>query len=195
VSQTGLVYLGDIKTTPVGLVQTHVASRGNAHLLQKKKTAIFCSIRCPGNLILQTYDFMCSLRDKGVVTIGGFHSPMGKECLRLLLRGTQPIIICPARSIEGMRIPAAWKQPLEVGRLLLLSPFEKKHRRMTADLARRRNEFVAVLADKVFVAHASPGGKTEQFCRKIISWGKPLLTFDCPKNTALLALGARPVRQ
>lgn len=93
-----------------------------------------------------------------------------------------------------MRIPAAWKQPLEAGRLLLLSPFEKKHHRMTANLARRRNEFVAALADEVFVAHASPGGKTEQFCRKIISWGKPLLTFDCPENANLLALGAKPVK-
>jgi hypothetical protein len=55
------------------------------------------------------------------------------------LRGAQPTIICPARSIEGMRIPPEWKQAIEQERLLLLSPFEKKYRRVTAALAKQRN--------------------------------------------------------
>ena len=55
--------------------------------------------------------------------IGGFHSPMEKECLDLLLRGSRPIIICPARSIDRMRIPKPWKAPLADGRLLVMSPF------------------------------------------------------------------------
>ena len=50
-----------------------------------------------------------------------------------------------------------------------------------------------VQADAVFVFHASPGGKTEQFCRQVVSWGKPLKTFACKENEALLALGAVPV--
>jgi len=49
-------------------------------------------------------------RDDGVTVISGFHTPVEKECLRILLRGSQPVIICPARSIEGMRIPPTWKQ-------------------------------------------------------------------------------------
>ena len=53
---------------------------------------------------------------------------------------------------------------------------------------------LAALADKVFVAYAAPGGKTESFCKRILEWGKPLLTFDAPDNDALLALGAQPVR-
>jgi hypothetical protein len=43
----------------------------------------------------------------------------------------------------------------------LLSPFEKKHHRATADLAQKRGEFVAALADAVFVAYAAPGGKRQ----------------------------------
>jgi hypothetical protein len=54
------------------------------------------------------------LRGAGIPIIGGFHSPMEKECLDLLLRGQQPIVICPARSIQGMRIcgfpqPGDWR--------------------------------------------------------------------------------------
>ena len=66
--------------------------------------------------------------------------------------------------------------------------------RATAELAQRRNELVAALADEVFVPHASAGGKIDQLCRKIITWGKPLLTFDGPENAGLLALGAKPIQ-
>jgi predicted AAA+ superfamily ATPase len=42
--------------------------------------------------------FALALREAGIPVIGGFHAPMEKECLDLLLRGTQPVVICPARS-------------------------------------------------------------------------------------------------
>ena len=64
---------------------------GNRELLKCRLLAFFCSVKCPGNLILQTYDLARALRDACVPVIGGFHSPMEKECLALLLRGTQPV--------------------------------------------------------------------------------------------------------
>jgi predicted Rossmann fold nucleotide-binding protein DprA/Smf involved in DNA uptake len=170
-----------------------ITALGNLDILQRKKLALFCSVKCPGALILQTYDLARALRDEGVTVIGGFHSPMEKECLALLLRGTQPVVICPARSIGRMRIPAEWKAPLAEGRLLLLSPFAEKLRRATAHLAQKRNELVAVLADEVFVAHAAPGSKTEHFCHELLSLDKPLLTLESGENAHLLALGAKPV--
>lgn len=179
-------YLGD--RAPATL-----AALGNLDILRQKKLALFCSVKCPGNLILQTYDLARALRGAGVTVIGGFHSPMEKECLALLLHGTQPVIVCPARSIDRMRLPTAWKAPLAEGRLLLLSPFAEKLRRVTTDLAQRRNQFVAALADKVFIAHAAPGSKTERFCRDVLAWGKSLLTLESDENAPLLALGARPL--
>lgn len=168
-------------------------SLGDFRIADTKKLALFCSKKCPGTLIIRTHDLAHALRDAGITVIGGFHSPVEEECLNVLLKGTQPVIICPARSLEGMRLPAAWRKPIEQGRVLLLSPFEKKHRRATADLALKRNEFVAALADVVFVAYAVPGSATESLCRKIISWNKPVLTFDCPENAHLSDMGARPV--
>jgi predicted Rossmann fold nucleotide-binding protein DprA/Smf involved in DNA uptake len=167
---------------------------GNRGIADSKKLALFCSKKCPGTLIIQTHDLAHALRDARITVIGGFHSPVEKECLNVLLKGTQPLIICPARSLEGMRVPAAWRIPIEQGRLLLLSPFEKKHRRPTTDLAQKRNEFVAALADAVFVAYAALGSTTESLCRKLLAWNKPVLTFDCSENASLIALGARPVR-
>jgi hypothetical protein len=119
---------------------------------------------------------------------------MEKECLNILIDGAQPIIVCPARSIEHLRLPADWRTALSHGRLLLLSPFAEKERRATTGRAQRRNEFVAALADIVLVAHATPGGKTEHFCHTLLSWGKPLLALENNENAHLLSLGAVPVR-
>ena len=82
-----------------------VKSKGNLGLLGMPLTALFCSNRCPGDLILKTYDLARAMRDAGVPVIGGFHTPMDRECLRLLMRGTQPVVVCPARGIDNMRIP------------------------------------------------------------------------------------------
>src|SRR2546425_10049876 len=77
---------------------TTLTALGNLDILQRQKLALFCSVKCPGNLILQTYDLACALRDAGVTVIGGFHSPMEMECLFLLLLGTTPVISCHGRS-------------------------------------------------------------------------------------------------
>ena len=168
-----------------------ITALGNLDLLQHKTLALLCSVKCPGNLILQTYDLARQWREAGMTVIGGFHSPMERECLNILLRGKQSIILCPARGIEGMRLRGEYKQPLADGRLLLFSPFDSKQRRITVENAMIRNRFVAALADAVFVAYAEPGGKTEQFCREIVSWGKRLYTFIDDANANLLELGAK----
>lgn len=174
-------------------VPATLSALGNLNLIRRKKVALFCSAKCPGNLILQTYDLAQKWSEEDVTVISGFHSPMEQECLRILLRGTRPIIICPARSIDGMRIPKEYKEPLAKGKLLLLSPFSRSQRRMTAQSATTRNYLVAALADKVFVPHAAPQGKTEVLCRTIIGWGKPLYTLTSDYNANLVSLGAKTV--
>src|SRR5579883_2805938 len=84
-----------------------IGAIGSVTLLRSSLLALFCSIRCPGKLILETYDLARALRDASVPVISGFHTPMEKECLDLLLRGNQPVVMCPARSIEGIRPPVA----------------------------------------------------------------------------------------
>ena len=78
-----------------------LATLGNLDILKTPSIALFCSTKCPGDLILKTYDLACAWRAARQTVIGGFHSPMEKECLRLLLRGTQPVIVCPARTLPN----------------------------------------------------------------------------------------------
>ena len=146
-----------------------LAALGNLDLLSQPMTALFCSARCPGNVILHAYDQAAQWRDAGHCVISGFRSPVEKECLRILLRGSQPIIICPARGIPR-RIPPEWRKPLADGRLLILSFFPDKETRVTADLAARRNELVAALADEVFIPHATAGGQLQSLFQTIQHW-------------------------
>jgi predicted Rossmann fold nucleotide-binding protein DprA/Smf involved in DNA uptake len=175
-----------------------LTAQGNLHILspqqQRPLFALFCSIQCPPALILQTYELARALRDAGVTVISGFHSPMEKECLAILLEGTQPVILCPARSLDTLHIRPIWKAALKQGRLLLLSPFTEEERRPTTNRAQERNALVAALADIVFVAHAMPGGKTEKFCQDVLAWQKPVLTLDSHENAHLFSLGINIVR-
>jgi len=161
---------------------------GNLELLKSPLTAFFCSVNCPGNLVLKALDWVGKARDQGVVMVSGFHSPVEQEALKILLRGKQPVVICPARSLTSMSLSADWKQPHAQGRLLLISVAADSERRITAETALARNRFVVVLAERIFIAHAEPGSKTEALLHYAISLGKPTLTF--PENTGLLAIGA-----
>lgn len=166
-----------------------IAALGNLQALETSKLALFCSVKCPGSLIVQTHDLAQELVQAGVTFIGGFHSPVEKECLRILLRGSYPVIICPARSLKKMRIQTEWKKPLDEGRLLFISPFPDNRHRGDTEMALYRNRFVAALADRIFVPYAGPSSKTEQLCKEIISWGKSLFTLSGNTNSGLVALG------
>lgn len=153
-----------------GEVPDKLWAKGRLDLLSVPKTALFCSKTCPGDAILKAMDQAQKWRNQGRCIVSGFHSPIEKECLDILLRGVQPIIICPARSLEGMRIPKAWQKGVAAGRILLLSPFDFSQRRFTGALSERRNRLVAALADEIYFVHVTPGGKIAQLTEEVTRW-------------------------
>ena len=161
---------------------------GNLDILNRSLLGFFCSVKCPGDLILRTYDLARSLRDNEITVIGGFHSPIEKDCLDLLIKGTQPIILCPARSIENMLVKKIFRKPLNEGRLLFLSPFEKKIKRHTAKTSQLRNQFVAIMANTVFIAYAEADGKIEKIRDETLSLKKPLYTFENEYNKVVMRM-------
>lgn len=152
---------------------------GNLALLGLPKTGLFCSARCPGHVILSAYDQAARWRDAGRCIISGFHSPVEKECLSILLRGTPPIILCPARTLP-QRVPAGWQTPLAEGRLLILSGFAATEKRVTTELATRRNALVAALAGEVCFAHITPGGQAERLTLRLTEWRIPFTSLRKP---------------
>src|SRR5262252_6911878 len=145
---------------------------GNPEILALRKIGLFCSVSCPANIAANIYGAAQKLCEKGVAMVSGFHSPMEKECLQILLQRKQPVVICLARALGKIRLSVEWQSALDDGRLLLLSRFEKS-RRADRETARRRNELVAALADEVLIVHAEPGGAIERISRLIDRWNLP----------------------
>ncbi len=162
---------------------------GNFELLAQNVIALFCSIKCPGDLILKTYDLAQALRDAEIPVISGFHSPIEQDSLKILLRGTQPIIQCPARSIHNIHLSPEQKQAIGENRLLLISSFSASYPRITAELAGKRNEMIGAIAHTIFIAYASPNSKTLAFAQRLIAAGKSVVTFDSSSNPLLQAQG------
>ncbi|OGG56218.1 MAG: hypothetical protein A3F84_10130 [Candidatus Handelsmanbacteria bacterium RIFCSPLOWO2_12_FULL_64_10] len=193
ISQDDPRYPALLKTRLNGRAPASLAALGNPDLLRRRKLALFCSVRCPGDLILQAHDLVQNLRRDDLTVVSGFHTPVERECLTVLLRSKQPVAVCPARSIEGMRIRKEYQEPLQEGHLLFLSPFPEKKRRITSDTSLARNRLVAALADTILIVHAEPGGKTGGLCEEVLTWRKPLYALAGDANTHLLALGAKPI--
>ena len=147
---------------------------GDAAILDRPKVALFCSVKCPGKLILDTYDLAKRFRDEGVTVISGFHSPMEQECLRILLRSPHPVIWCLARGLYRQipSEPVDCRPAVAEGRLVMVTPFPDTVRHITAKTATTRNRLVVEMASAVVVAHAAPGSKMEALCRDILAAGK-----------------------
>lgn len=156
---------------------SELSMAGPSELLNPSNVGFFCSSKCPGSIVLKTFDAITRMRDEGRILIGGFHSVMEWECLGILLRGPQPVIWVPARSIPGMRIRPELVPAFNAGRLLILSPFAPKHKRVSAPLAEERNRFVASLADRFFVPHAAPNSRTRALCDELRAAGKEIETI------------------
>ena len=172
-----------------------VGSMGNAAILDRPMVALLCSEKCPGKLILDTYDLAKLFRKQGVTVISGFHSPMEEECLRILLRSPHPVVWCLARGLFK-RIPTQpvdCRPAIDEGRLLIISPFKASLSRATQKTAMIRNRVIADLAAAVVVAHAAPGSKIEALSLELLAAGKRLYTFDHPVNAAILDHGAKDV--
>jgi predicted Rossmann fold nucleotide-binding protein DprA/Smf involved in DNA uptake len=156
---------------------------GNAELLANRALGLLCSVQVPGRTIVTMLDAVRELRDAGVVVAGGFHSPMEQECLDFLLRGLQPVIVCPARHPSTHRLPAEWRRGLDTGRLLIVSPFGPQVRRPTRQLAEERNRFVTALVGALWVPYASAGGQTAQSVAAAVA-AKKCVFVDAPEGPA-----------
>ena len=133
---------------------------GNIDLLKLPKTAFLCSRQAPASAVLRCYDWALEQRQKGACVISGFHSQIEKDVLYYLLKGQQPIILALARGLKE-KLEPEFKKPLEQGRLLIISPFDKSVKRVIELTAEIRNRMMLDLADTITVGYASPDGKLE----------------------------------
>ncbi len=134
---------------------------GNEQLLKLQKTAFLCSRSITASAVLKCYDWAIAQREAGNCVISGFHSQLEKDVLHYLLKGKQPIIIALARGLKKKIEPELIK-PLEQGRILIISPFDKTGKRASEQTAEIRNKMMIELADNITIGYASKGGKLEK---------------------------------
>ena len=159
-----------------------IAYLGNTDLLKLPKTAFLCSRQVPAGVVLKCYDWAIAQREAGRCIISGFHSQLEKDVLHYLLKGTQPIILALARGLKK-RLEPELKDALDKNKLLLITPFSEKVKRVTRETANERNRFMAELADEIFVAYALPGGSVEKVITGISHTGKTISSFKTGEET------------
>ena len=156
--------------------------------------ALFVSRKATPRAVVGAYDLARGLRDAGVAVAGGFDAPVERDCLKFLLRGSQPILVMPARAVERFRTPAAWRTAMAEGRLTLESPFSPDKRGAPLANARRRNRALADRAAAILIAYAHPGGGVERLALDLLATRTKIVwTLDLPENATLLAAGAHPL--
>lgn len=166
-------------------------------MLTSSPIAFFCSQSCPGDVILWAQDWANARASQSAPVIGGFHTPVERDTLRILLRGGAPVTIVLARAAKGWRPPAPLGTPIRdaiaSGLAEIVSPFPETHHRTTAASAEARNRHILTLAPTILIAHAALGGKTEALAREAIAMGLSLFTFPSPSNANLIGIGAQAV--
>lgn len=157
-------------------------------------TAFFCSQCCPGDIILKAQNWANARGPGSAPVIGGFHTLVERDVLRILLRGNAPVIIVLTRAAQGWRAPKslgpAIKAAVAAGTAQIVSPFPATQTRTTATAAEARNRHILSLCDTVLIAHAAPGSKTEALASEGIALGLRVETFASPSNSNLVALQA-----
>jgi len=135
----------------------HFHFRGPFKLLKNPATAFLCSTQCPGDKILEAYDWARRQCDTGGTVISGFHTPVEKDVLAILARRGANIIWVPARALPK-HIPMDLQPAFDEGRLAILSPFSPgQHSRPTRASCAARNRFVVGQAHSRYIPHIAAG--------------------------------------
>jgi predicted Rossmann fold nucleotide-binding protein DprA/Smf involved in DNA uptake len=188
-----LDYPAELGSTWRGEQLPVLTAAGNTGLVRLGAMCLLSSSEIPPDLILPAFDLAMRLREAAVPVAGGFQGEVEAECLSVLLRGTGPLIICPARSLDTMSVPARHQGRLDAGSLLYLSSERPACRRPTLQVAMRRNDLLVGLANRLITLSAPPGSRALKSAIGFLERGRPVACFDHRKNRDLLLMGAHPI--
>ena len=126
-------------------------------------TAFFASRQCPGRAIRAATGWALQQARDHRTVVGGFHSPLEQSVLRLLLESNGTAVVVLARSVAAATLASAWRAALSAERMAVVS-LSTSAQRLTEQGAEARNDLAARLADRIAIAHTSPGGRLSQQC-------------------------------
>ena len=139
---------------------------GNTDILKLEKTAFLCSRKCPADIVLESYDWAKEQREAENCIVCGNHSQIEKDVFDILIKGKQPIILVLARSMKTRWEPAIEKAVKE-RRLLMLSPFCHKTKRVSRKTAEKRNGKIIEISNRIVVGYKTRGGQLDKLLKNI----------------------------
>lgn len=166
---------------------------GDPSVLSERLNAIFCSQKCPAELILKGYDLARIFRDIPINVVGGFHSAIERDLLPIFLNGKGRIVLGIARYLPNYKIPSEFQGPIKEGRLLLISPYYRPNEnRITNATVAARNALIVQIAARVVFIYAHPGGRMEKLCKESLAMGKAVFAIESEWNRGLFEMGVDP---
>lgn len=120
---------------------------GNTSLLDRYLVAFFASRSSTAEVAERALRWAGDICQTDKVVISGFHSPLEKEVLRVLLEHKHPVIVALGRALYK-KVPLYLQSALDEGRLLFVS--FRGYSRHSWNSALQRNWGAADLADEVY---------------------------------------------
>jgi len=165
---------------------------GNTSLVGHALIGIVSARSAAAYLDSRTEELLRELAGIPATFIGGWHSSLEKESLKVLLRESPRLIICLAKSVNRFGFFQELKTLLNQDCLLLLTHCSPNAKRISRNASIRRNRLVAGLSKILVVLAAPEGSATFKLAQSVIELGKPVFAPEHPANKSLLACGALP---
>ena len=142
----------------------NVQMLGNAALMERPKVAFLSSRRVAPAAVMRCYDWATEMRGGGCgatalpCVVGGFQSALERDVLKLLLPdGGPPIVMVLARGM-WRSVPMEYREAINAGRMLVVSPFSQGVVRVSKDTAVKRNSWILDRCDEAVFASLDPNG-------------------------------------
>ena len=149
---------------------------GNAALMALPKVAFLSSRRVAPAAVMRCYDWATGMRGGGSAgrrapadgghagrvtlpcVVGGFQSALERDVLKLLLpEGGPPIVMVLARGM-WRSVPVEYREAINAGRMLVVSPFSQGVVRVSKETAEKRNGWILDNCDEAVFASLDPNG-------------------------------------
>ena len=167
--------------------------RGDLTILNHPLLGIISARHIDSDLALESSQLLKQLVFmKDVSFVGGWHSPLEEEALRVLLAHEASIVFCVSKGLDRFIPSIEVGSRVSQGQALLLTHCSPKAKRITRDASIRRNELVVELAKAILVLSAPEGSASLNLARSALGRGKPVHTLEHRLNRDLLIAGAVP---
>ena len=167
--------------------------RGDLTILNHTLLGIISARQIDSDLALKSSELLKRLQPlKDVSFVGGWHSPLEEQALRVLIAQEASIVFCVSKSVDRFVPSIELGRRVSEGQALLLTHCSPKAKRITRDASMRRNDLVVQLAKALLVLSAPEGSASLKLARSALDRGKPVHTIEHRLNEDLLRAGGVP---